>query len=515
MLRRLREFLLILISAILLVLPFHFGELWILSFFAFVPYFCALENKSAIDAAVLSFIFGFVFYVCLGYWLTLVNVIAFLVMAAYLSLYFAAFGMAAASFQKSARSILFIPAFWVVMEYLRGWILSGIPWALLAHSQWKNIPFIQIADVTGVWGVSFFVMMVNFILFRLLSAVRSREKGSIAFLLGVLGAVLILVMVYGTITLRSRDAFYKSPKEKARLRVSVIQGNIPQDQKWNAKIKGIIFEKYKRLTLMAAVEKSDLIVWPETSFPGYIEDEPILASQLRSLVRQSRTDVLVGAPTLGDIEKGLRFYNSAILYGPDGEEKKRYHKVHLVPFGEFVPFQPLFGFIRNFFPIGHFSAGSEKTLFILESRYQKIPIKARFSTLICYEDIFPGLVRDFCKGGADFLINMTNDAWFGKTTAPYQHAQASVFRAVENRVNVVRATNTGYSCFISPEGRILARVEDDGREIFVTGHKGHDLILRRTPSFYTRFGDVFMLFVVFLCFLAYRERAKHQTYSRV
>jgi len=147
------------------------------------------------------------------------------------------------------------------------------------------------------------------------------------------------------------------------------------------------------------------------------------------------------------------------------------------------------------------------------SRYQKINIKAKFAALICYEDIFPGLVRDFCNEGADFLVNMTNDAWLGRSSAPYQHAQASVFRAVENRVNVVRATNTGLSCFILPEGKIADSVKENGREIFVTGHKGYDLILRKEKSFYTRFGDVFVQLCFILCFIAYKQYSKRRVYT--
>jgi apolipoprotein N-acyltransferase len=152
--------------------------------------------------------------------------------------------------------------------------------------------------------------------------------------LWALAGVLGVVLGYGTLTLRAREKFYSDERPKAKLAISVLQGNIPQEEKWDARIKGIIFEKYKRLTLMGAMEKADLVVWPETSFPGYIEDEPVMAAQLRGVVRQSRTSVLVGAPTIGDLEKELKFYNSAVLYGANGEEVQRYHKEHLVPFGE-------------------------------------------------------------------------------------------------------------------------------------------------------------------------------------
>ncbi len=372
---------------------------------------------------------------------------------------------------------------------------------------------IQIADITGVYGVSYFVVAVNWLLFRILKNLSSRKL--LTTLSVLLIALSFCVVGYGALSLLAWEKFYRSHSPKASLRVSVVQGNIPQDQKWNAKIKNIIFEKYRRLTFMSAIERSDLIVWPETAFPGYLEEEPVLSAELRRVVRQARTEVLVGAPTIGNLEQGLRFYNSAVHYGPDGEEKKRYDKLHLVPFGEYVPFEPLLGVVRKFVQIGHFSAGKEFTLFTTNTRTQKNNIKARFAVLICNEDIFPGLVRRFCSDGADFLVNMTNDAWFGNTTAPYQHAQASVFRAVENRVPVIRATNTGFSCFISPEGKILARVEDGGKEIFVTGHKSYDLILRKTRTFYTRFGDVFIFAAFFLCLLAFRDKSRHDAYARL
>jgi len=508
--RSFRDFILVILSSCLLVLPFHFGELGALGYFSFIPYFLALRDKTPGEAFGFSFLFGVFFFTFLGYWLTLVNVFGFFLLVLYLALYFAVFGWIASKFlNKNTSSMFFIAAFWVALEYVRGWMIGGLPWALLGYSQWKQIVFIQIAEITGAYGVSYFVILVNLLLFKGFS----KKTDSKAWV--VLCVVFSGVTLYGILSLRSRDAFYTSEAPKAIIRVAVLQGNIPQEKKWDARIKDIIFEKYKRLMLMSAIEKADLIVWPETSFPGFLEDEPVMAANLRGAIRQSQTQVLVGAPTMGNLDEGLRFYNSAVLYNASGEEKKRYNKVHLVPFGEYVPFEPLIGFIRHFVSIGHFNAGDEKTIFTVGTRYEKINIKAKFAALICYEDIFPGLVRDFCRNGADFLVNITNDAWFGKTTAPYQHTQASIFRAVENRIPVVRSTNTGFSCFISPEGRILARVEDNGKELFVTSHKNIDLILRKGRSFYTRFGDVFMLFVALLCVLAWRVKSGEHIYSRL
>jgi apolipoprotein N-acyltransferase len=536
-LTRFREPLLILLSAVLLGAPFHFAAWWPAAFIAFVPYFLVIEGRSSGDALKASFLFGCLFWMLTGFWLMHVTVPGFFLIVAYLALYFAVFGLVCADFlnprselgitlyRNNLKTLLFIPASWVVLEWLRGTLVfGGMPWSLVAYSQWRNLPFIQIADLTGAYGVSFFVLFVNVALFKITQSLRPHPPGampervdyrkrSLAGLAVVLVLGFIFVGGYGAARLTLAPKADAAASSK-RLRISVLQGNIPQDQKWDARIKGIIFEKYKRLTFMSAIEKSDLIVWPETSFPGYLEDEPVMAAHLRSMVRQSRTEVLVGAPTYGDLEEGVKFFNSAVHYGADGEEKQRYNKVHLVPFGEYIPFEPIFGVIRHFIQIGNFTPGREKTVFTVDTRYQKPNSQVKFSTLVCFEDIFPGLVRSFVKNGAELLINVTNDAWFGKTSAPYQHAAASVFRAVENRVPVVRATNTGYSCFISPEGQVLAHVEDKDETIFVTGRKAHDVIVRKPGSLYARFGDWFVFLCFFLCFLAYRDRNKQQAYAR-
>ena len=523
MIRRiLRESFLPVLSAAFLVAPFHWGGLWPTAFFAFIPVFRSIDNKSSSRVLKRFFVFGFLYWALLGYWLNYVNVVGFFVLCAYLSVYFALFGVMARASLVSVklRHTFYAAAFWVFLEYVRGTLIGGFPWALLAYSQWKNLWFIQGADILGAYGISFLVIWVNVMLYQVLKHFLPTESVVKPPLptrqLATLALVWVIVLGYGAFQVQSREAFYKKEQPKAMLRVAVLQGNIPQDQKWNARIKTIIFEKYKRLTLMSAMEHSDLVVWPETSFPGFLEDEPVMAAALRNTVRQSHTNVLVGAPSIGDLEKDLHFYNSAVLYGPNGEEVKRYHKAHLVPFGEYIPFEGLLGILRSWVEIGHFTAGGEATVFSMLSQYAPVRIAAKFSVLICYEDIFPELVRERCKRGADFLVNITNDAWFGKTTAPYQHAQASVFRAVENRVPVVRAANTGLSCFISAEGRVISSVKStEGEEIMVSGLKTQDITLRKGSSFYTRFGDLFFWLILGLLYLAYRDKQKASNYSRI
>ncbi len=494
-------------SALLLALPYHFSFLWPLAFGAFIPFFFSMEKRSQSQTVLSSYLFGLFFFAMAGYWLTYVNVIGYAVLIAYFAIYFAVFGYYASGHFYSAsearasgrvRSALCLSALWVLLEWVRGWMISGMPWVFLGHSQWKNIPFIQAADITGVWGVSFAVMIVNILLYQF---IRYKKNG-----LRSLGAALAVMVVFYSYGFLQADR-WRENSGKPGLRVSVLQGNIPQDQKWNARVRGIIFEKYKRLTLMCANEFSDLVIWPETSFPGFFEDEPVMAAHLRSTVRQSKTPALVGAPTLGELkEGGLRFYNSAILFGQNGEEGQRYNKTHLVPFGEYVPLEPVLGFIRHFVAIGNFWPGTERTIFVLKPRAPEKYLTARFGVLICSEDAFADLGRDAVRQGADFLVNITNDAWFGDTAAPYQHAQASVFRAVENRVPVVRAANTGLSCFISAAGEVTSSVQERGKEIMVTGHRTEGIYLRKSASVYNRLGDWFILFCLVILWFCRQER---------
>ena len=510
--RRLRYIFAALLSALLLAAPYHFPGAWPLAFVAFLPAFFMLRGHTSSFAFKLFFIMGLFYYALTGYWLCYVNVLGFVALALYLSLYFGFFGSFSTSFLASGRlrASLTVAAIWTLSEYLRGYLISGFPWALLGYSQWKNLPLIQIADIVGAFGVSFFVLWVNVMLFR----IRAHDKARAAFIVAL---VSVLVWGYGFYTLRSREAFYADGLPKAKLNIAVLQGNIPQEEKWDARIKTIIFEKYKRLTLMAAMDKPDLIVWPETSFPGYLEDEVVMATHLRGTARAAHTHLLVGVPTVGDLEtvQTIKFYNSAVFYTAKGEEVARYHKMHLVPFGEYVPLENVIGFIRNFVTIGRFSPGDKQTLFSMVAENQPIRIAAKFGVLICYEDIFPGMVRELCNNGADFLVNISNDAWFGKSAAPYQHAQASVFRAVENRVPVIRSTNTGLSCFITSEGRITASVKKDGEEIMVSGRQASDVILRRGRPFFTKYGDLFFWFVLGWLIFAYRDRHKKSGYSRI
>ena len=433
--------LLSIISALLLILSFPSFNLNYFAFIGFVPLFIAIEDKSSKKAFLISYICGFIFYLGTLYWLYHVTVIGLIGVCIYLTVYFGIFGIVV-----SRLGILLAPVAWIIIEYIQTNIpIMGFGWTSLGYSQYRNLPLIQIADFSGVYGVSFIVMMVNVAIYRVLKK-SFRE---------VIIAVLVLIAVFGYGTVReSSERYVKAVK------ISVVQGNIPQELKWDPDAQDMIIEKYIALTKMAALDNPDLIVWPETSFPGFFEIDEDMTDKVLSLAREVKIPLLIGVNT----EKDEKYFNSAALISSEGKMTYKYDKIHLVPFGEYVPFSNKLPMLHKLVmgELGEFTPGKEFTIF---------DFKAKFGALICFEDIFPKISKKFVKNGARFLVVMTNDAWYGRSGAAYQHAACSVFRAIENRVYVVRCANTGYSCFIDSRGRIYDSLSDKTSRLFITGYK--------------------------------------------
>ena len=476
-----------------------------------MPLFFALQNKSKGRAFLLSYLTGVIFWFGIIYWLIHVTFIGMVLLVLYLALYFGIFGLIIRTYdlRPTTYDLIFIPSSWVLLEYIRGHLLTGFPWALLGYSQYLNLPIIQIADIAGAWGVSFLVMMVNVIIKEIIGSrfkvQGSRQKINYKFLFVACGFWLV-AFGYGVYRLYLRPVYPErsrgAPCALRLVKISVIQGNIPQELKWNPTAKDFIMHKYFTLARQVAEAKPDLIIWPEAALPIVLEEEPIFFERVEDLVKEIKTPLLLGAVNTSN----NLYYNSALLISQEGELLTRYNKLHLVPFGEYIPLRKILRFLETVVPIGDFTAGKEYTIFALP-RYPVTPLprlnaqtrkrtnaQTNFSALICFEDLFPQISREFVKKGANFLVNITNDAWFSKTSSPYQHLQASVFRAVENRVNLVRAANTGISGFIASSGKIISLVQDEkGKNIFIDGYKTQEIIISKRPlSFYTRYGDVFV-----------------------
>jgi len=488
-----------LLSGILLILSFPKFNLEILAWVALVPLLLAVKDKGGRESFLLSFLTGSVFFAGLLYWIATVTIynslaiFGLLILVLYLSLYFGLFGFlsrriksgSSSNFKLLTFNYLYLPSLWVSLELLRSYLFSGFPWGLLGYSQYLNLPLIQISSFTGVYGISFLIVLVNVIVADCFSGRGFRLRWRVSGY-----GLLVAGLLVGASLLYGRKVLGREIKGKS-LKVAVVQGNILQGEKWDYGRQEEFVEIYSDLTREASLKRPLLIVWPETAVPGYLPEDRYLFDALVNLSEESGAYILMGgtrrlAVLKGDFplkeEEERDYFNSAFLFSPRGIEAT-YDKIHLVPFGEFVPLRRFFpSWGRAILPEGGFKAGKNFTIF-------KMP-EGKFVVLICYEIIFPHLVRKSIGEEVDFIVNITNDAWFGKTAGPYQHAAMATFRAVENRRSVVRAANTGISLFIDPFGRReILKVKK--QSIFVRGSLSKEIVLGQGKTFYSRYGDVF------------------------
>lgn len=482
-----RDILLSLLSGILLIFSFPHFDLEFLAWFALIPLFLSVEGKGLRRSFSLGFLTGLISFLGILYWIIVAvhtygsvplipSGLILLLLVAYLSLFIGAFTFLTRFIQirSKLQTILFAPFLWVGLEYLRTFLLTGFPWADLGYSQYLNLPCIQIADMTGVYGPSFVIVLVNATLFALL---RQWSKKTFPVREAVFTALILLgVFIYGYLRM---GTVARQMVQNPALKIGLVQGNIDQSVKWDKSFQRETLKTYERLSSGVAEEKPDLIIWPETATPFFFQDAEEYQHFILEIPKKANAFLLFGAPSY-KVEKGkVSYYNSAYLGSPSGELVGKYDKIHLVPFGEYFPLQSLLFFIGPLGEgIGDFKPGKEIFNFSLP--------QGKFGVLICFEIIFPDLCRRFVKGGANFLVTITNDAWFDRTSAPYQHFSIATFRAVENRVFVARAANTGITGFIDPRGKILR----EGR-IFTEEAMNGTIRLSNQKTFYTLYGDVF------------------------
>lgn len=497
------------VTSFLLILSFPLPNLWPVAWVALVPLLFAVERAGGErEAFFLGWASGFLFYVISVAWLRHVTYFGWFFVSAVEGFYIGVFAWLAkalmirrpaGSFGNALLAVFLLPAFWVALE----WFRTEVPplefgWNLLAYSQASNVRIIQIARLVGAYGVSFLIVLVNVVFYvwaRAASLGRSRSgKGDGLrrhnLLLICVFCFLVLAVVYGSIRIGQ-------PFEGPIVRATVVQGNIAQEDKWKLYLKGKIVDVHTKLSELAVYDNTDLIIWPEAAYPGYLleEKEGLIVSNTAA---KTRVPHLVGS-IYRDTEG--RYFNSAFLISSEGYPIMRYDKRILVPFGEYVPLGCVFTFLKPIaasLGISDFSKGENWTVFRLKLGAPYGVSAPTFSTLICFEDTFPLLARRFVREGANFLVVITNDAWFKRGGEPYQHLQPSQFRAVENDVFVVRAANTGISCFISPTGRVIGRVRDKkGRDAFVSGKLTETVYVGNKPTFYQECGFLFPYFCIF------------------
>jgi apolipoprotein N-acyltransferase len=447
----------------------------------------ALTRGSVRRAFALGLVTGGVYFTGTLYWLTGVMAIygglqewiavpLNAALIAYLALFPAFFTVVVRRIviAHGPLALMTAPLVWVTSELGRTYVFTGFPWVLLGYSQATVLPIAQLASVFGVYGVSMLVAAVSAAL-AVIAAGRSRKLVPA----GVVFAILLIVAVWGS----RRAARSEWTRTGDPVRVGLIQGNIDQGQKWNPARASSIFQDYLDMTRQAIRDGAELVLWPESSTPFFFEEDRGGAEQVRAIARQAGVAILLGSDQIewrveGNRRIADKYFNSAFLVRSDGTTAGAYRKLHLVPFGEYVPWKDLLSFAGPLVEqVGPFSEGTEATL---------LPVNGHLiSVAICYEVVYPNLIRQFVSSGSELLTTITNDAWFGRTSAPYQHFAQASMRAIEEGRFLVRSANTGISGIVDPYGRVIAQTGIYQSAVLV----GEARFLR-TSTFYARHGDI-------------------------
>jgi apolipoprotein N-acyltransferase len=441
-----------------------------------------LPGKSPRRAFLLGLTTGFVYFAGTLYWTGTVirtfggiplpaAVLGVCLLALYQGFFPALFALISSRLiaRGGPVGILVSAAAWVATEYFRGVVFGGFPWVLLGDSQVTVLPVAQLASVLGVYGVTALVAFVNAAVAYVVLATGRHRVAAIA------AAAVVLVATGAWGAMRVADA--SLTRAGTPIRVGLIQANIPQEDKWKSGEARRIFTTYIAMTRDAVRRGAEYVIWPESATPFMFEQDPAGQETLRSLARE------VGVPILfGSDQEVLRpepaLYNAAFLVAPDGTTAAVYRKIHLVPWGEFIPLKRLLFFVSPL--VDSFTDFSPGTSVVM------LPVGSHLtSTAICYEVVYPSLIRRAVQGGSELLTTITNDAWYGNSSAPYQHFALASMRAIEQGRYLARAANTGISGVVDPYGRIVRQSGIFRQDALV--EEARFLTVR---TIYSRIGDV-------------------------
>jgi apolipoprotein N-acyltransferase len=495
------DFGLAILSGALLALSFpkfgHPAFAWV----ALAPLLLALVHRrhSPRRAFGLGLVTGAIYFSGTLYWLvetmttfgglsTPTAALAAALLIAYLSLYPAAFSMAEARISASfgpGVALLLAPAVWVATEVGRTYIIDGFPWELLGYSQTTVLPVAQLASVAGVYGLSAFVAMVSATA-AYVALDRTPRRWRVA---AIVGALVLATGLWGALRIRRGTLMTAGTP----VRVAVLQGNILQDEKWDPAMADAIMDRYIGMTREAIGRGAKFVLWPESSTPKAYTVDVARGEMIRRLARQAKITLLIGSDEIEPIRPvpqahtlapnkpqgpQARFYNAAYLIRPDGGTAAVYRKIHLVPFGEYVPFGRLLFFVAPLVDaVSDFTPGTDAVLLPVDGH--------QASTAICYEVIYASLIRTFVSHGSELLTTITNDAWYGWSSAAYQHWQQASLRAIEEGRFLARAANTGISGFVDPYGRVMQQ-----SNMFQSAVLCDDLRFITTRTIYSRIGDL-------------------------
>ncbi|MDD5081523.1 MAG: apolipoprotein N-acyltransferase [Candidatus Omnitrophica bacterium] len=489
MLRRLKniffnDFFLCFFSGLLSGLSFWHVYLSGLSFFSFSLFFYSISKQSYKKGVALSFIFGLTFYLTAIFWIGYVTKLGLVLLIIYLSLYPVLFFTLAGRYLISKYNILIVPAFWVLIQWLQEHVWCGFGWTDIGYLYTKYLYFFQVVDLAGIKILSFFTLMVNVFIFEIFFSKRiSLKKLFLIFALGIFAFFYSSNKVNGL------------AKTSDTIKLAIVQPNVSQEDKWDEDKKMSVINK---LAYMAKPIFDDvLVIYPETAWPIIINRQT--SSGLKDFVRYVRRDMLIGVVR----EDRGNFFNSAFLINKDGPDiVQTYDKIRLVPFGEYIPMRNMLGFIDIVNQIGDTTSGDKETVF----RYKG----CQFTLLICFEDIFSSFVRHQAQK-SNFMVNITNDAWFNGNPQAQQHVAILTARAVENGISFVRCANTGISGYIDRLGRLIDMDIDDG--LFLSAQKTFDVSVASQRSFYNKYGDWFIIFCVIITLINELFLVRRRTYG--
>ena len=499
---------------------------------------CAYGTKGA-EAFRIGYVAGLAHCLATLYWLLHIPVTGFpilgwIAMSAFLGLYTAVWVWLLAGrigeggWMRRTAWALAGAAAWVALEMIRARFLSGFPWNNVGAAQWQMLPLIQIASVTGIYGVSFIVVWTSLAMFSGVLAVFRQPTSRYVWLSEILLPLVVVLVLFATGMSRLRHA----PAASGTLRVTFVQPAIPQTMIWDTTENTNRFNQLHKLTARALTNETDLLLWPEAALPRLDESS---FTAITNLIQTHGVWMLFGADDVEyrpnpEPDNLYNYYNAAFLIRPDGSFAGKYRKRHLVMFGEYVPLVDVLPFIKWFTPItGGFTPGDRVTHFTLERRATSrpdstissqhagivsgAPARIKTSVLICFEDTFPHLVRDYVDEDTDFLVNLTNNGWFGDSAAQWQHAASAAFRAVENGVPLLRSGNNGLTCWIDSRGRVREIFRNLSGSEYGAGYVTWEIPLlspddKPTRTFYNRHGDWFGWGCVGLTGLALAWRLK-------
>ena len=466
--------------------PFYHGEFgWI----ALVPLFFALENCRPGEAFRRGFLAGLVFFAMTTWWIIHVSLIGMVGLIAFLALYFGVAGIFLAKLNTGKDPVwrnIFVAvagaAGWVTLEWMRGHFpLGGFGWNGLGVTQSVATPLIQFSKVTGVYGVSALVFVFNYAFFCTIRRYLRNVGNTTPVRRLSWEFYLAMLLVGGAFMSGLREMNVAPSGDMRPLRLALVQGNIPQSVKFDERERSLILNRYQSLTTTAILEQADLIIWPETATPDALRYDSEIFAVATNITAKMQAYLLTGTIDFTPNSEPVEAFNAAALVHSDGIITSIYRKIHLVPFGEYIPLRKIGPFLKWFTPItDSFERGQNITLFTVNG--------FKFGTVICFEDTLPELYRLFVKRGAEFMVNLTNDAWFQNSPAAEIHLANAIFRAVENRRSLVRCTNNGVTCLIDSFGIVRQRVA-----AFTPATLEFTLLVpaELPVTFYTRYSDVF------------------------